>query len=496
MKDAQYNALLNKYNILVARCRELEEQNETNLKHWKEEEDKFKKVEDQARKVCEAILAKDRNEMVLGVNNSWYSTPVVELLARALKSYKAYNQETTKIMNAIQATSETRRAKIESLQDQIQQFLSGNPDYLPAKAEAPLVESDITPSPSAALSDAAPAQYRAAAEAGKIQLIIEEPGDIEVEGEMQSISELIEIGEQTKMLPNAVPIKDSTKKARMLEQKKEESILAHMVDLNELKKRFNDAMWRILEVIGGEGLAKYPDIERSAMEKEPEMVKNKLRTATQQLYRMKVLDQESLNLPLTPRVFIYRLTDIGERLYRSRFEKAPVESEQDKVRREHDNVEHGYGIMDLERVLTESGRYKNIHIFNRRRAIPLPNHRQYIPDIICIPKQGNYTEYIEYERGTHTQEDFNVKCNKMCQVTRYLNFVAPNRQVLLKHLRPQIETWIASRGAESLRNIRIRLSTPTELRTSNINDAWLIMYDLNKGVTAIKDSTQKEGGAS
>lgn len=111
----------------------MEEQNETNLKHWKEEEEKFKKVEDQARKVCEAILAKDRREMVLGVNSSWYSTPVVDLLVRALKSYKAYNQETTKIMNDIQATSETRRAKIESLQDQIQQFLSGNSDYLPAK---------------------------------------------------------------------------------------------------------------------------------------------------------------------------------------------------------------------------------------------------------------------------------------------------------------------------------------------------------------------------
>ena len=493
MKETQYNALLNKYNILVARCRDLEEQNETNLKHWKEEEEKFKKVEDQARKVCEAILAKDRQEMVLGVNSSWYSTPVVDLLVRALKSYKAYNQETTKIMNDIQTTSEKRRARIESLQDQIQQFLSGNSDCLPAKMEESSTDSSSSPPASPNLSEA-PAQYRAAAEAGKIQLIIEEPGDVEAEGDLQPISELIDISEQTKMLPNAVPIKDSTKKARMLEQKKEESILAHMVDLNELKKRFNDAMWNILDIIGSEGLAKYPDIERSAVEKFPEIVKSKLRTATQQLYRMKVLDQEALKLPLTPRVFIYRLTDIGERLYRSRFEKTPVESEADRVRREHDNIEHGYGIIDLEKVLIESGRYKEIHIFNRKRAIPLPNQRQYIPDIICIPKQGHYTEYIEYERGTHTQDDFNVKCNKMCKVTRYLNFVAPNRSVLLKRLRVQIEAWIASRNIESLRNIRIRLSTPMELRTSNINDAWLIVYDLNKGAAAIKDNTQKEGG--
>ena len=127
---------------------------------------------------------------------------------------------------------------------------------------------------------------------------------------------------------------------------------------------------------------------------------------------MKALDQESLYLPLTPKVSVYKLTDIGARLYRKRYDKVPVESEIDRVRKEHDNLEHGYGIMDLERVLSECGRYREVHIFNRSRAITVSGNRKYVPDVVALPVQGNFTEYIEYERGFHTQPDFNAKCNK------------------------------------------------------------------------------------
>lgn len=82
----------------------------------------------------------------------------------------------------------------------------------------------------------------------------------------------------------------------------------------------------------------------------------------------------------------------------------------------------------------------------------------------------------------------------MCKVTRFLNFVAPNRQVLLKKLRPQIESWIQERGADRIKNIHIRLTTPAELRDSDPTNAWLIIYDLNKGTEPVKDGTKKEAG--
>lgn len=489
MSDTQFKTLLSKYNVLLARCRDLEEQNNVNTRHWKAEEERFKQVEDLIRKLCETILAKDHKEMVLGESKSWYSTPVDELIIRAHKSYREYNQETTRILLAIQEEAEKRRMKIEGLEDQIQQYLSGN------VALAPPDELTVEGRDTAAEPARDKTGLTSAAEAGRIELIIEESSDSDMDAEdLSPISELMEISEQSKLTSNAVPVRDSVKKAHALERERENAMMSHLIDLSDLEKRFNDVMVLVLSVIGEKGVAKYPEIEQLVMEADNRLVKNKVRIAVQEMYKMKVLDQEILKLPISPRFFVYKLTDIGVRLYRKRFGKTPAVSEIDRVRKEHDNLEHGYGIMAVEKVLAECGRYKEVHIFNRKRAIPISGDIKYIPDLICIPVKGHYSEYIEYERGTHTQTDFNVKCNKMCKVTRFLNFVAPNRTVVMKRLRPQIDKWIEERGAESLKNIHIRITTPSELRTADINDAWLIVYDLNKGAEPIKDGTRKETG--
>ena len=484
MADTQYKTLLSKYNVAVARCRDLEEQNSVNMRHWREEEERFKKIEDLARKLCEMILAKDHTEMVLGENRSWYSTPVDELIQRAMKSYKAYNQETTRILNAIQDEAEKRRSKIEGLEDQIQQYLAGSGFIAPIGQSKQDDGDELVPA------------VKPGVQAGKIELIIEEDSDGSDEEDVKAISELIEISEQTKLTTNAVPVNDAVQKVRTREKERDNAVMAHMVDLTEFEKRMNDTMWYILFLLGSEGIAKYPEFERRVMGDIPGTVKSKVRIATQELYKMKALDQESLYLPLTPKVSVYKLTDIGARLYRKRYDKVPVESEIDRVRKEHDNLEHGYGIMDLERVLSECGRYREVHIFNRSRAITVSGNRKYVPDVVALPVQGNFTEYIEYERGFHTQPDFNAKCNKMCKVTRFVNFVAPNKTVLMKKLRPQVETWIQERGIESIRNIRVRLTTPSELKNSDPNDAWLIVYDLSKGPEPVKDGTRKEAGTA
>lgn len=481
MADTQYKTLLSKYNVAVARCRDLEEQNNTNMHHWKSEEERFKKVEDLARRLCEMILAKDPREMVLGESSSWYSTPVDELLLRAQKSYKEYNEKTTKLLKAIQGEAEKRRSKIEGLEDQIQQYLTGNGFTAPPAPMAEKSGDELVP------------DIEQNAQTGKIKVIIEEASDGLEKEDVQALSEMLNLNEQTKLTTNAVPINSAVQKARDIERERDNSMMAHLINLAELEKRFNKMMWTVLAAIG-EGIAKYPEIERRILEREPSAAKTKIRTATTELFKMKALDQQSLNLPLTPRVMVYKLTDIGVRLYRKHFEKMPDESEIDRVCKEHDNLEHGYGIMDLEKVLIACGRYREVHIFNRSRAISISENRKYVPDIIARPVKGDFIEYIEYERGHHTQPDFNAKLNKMCKVTRFLNIVAPNRAVLIKKIRPQVDTWIRERGADSIRNIQIRLTTPTELRNSETRNAWLIVYKLSKGTEPVIDGTRKEAG--
>ena len=48
-------------------------------------------------------------------------------------------------------------------------------------------------------------------------------------------------------------------------------------------------------------------------------------------------------------------SEIGVRLFRKKFNMQPVLSETAKIIKEHDNLEHGYSIVDLEKVLMDSG---------------------------------------------------------------------------------------------------------------------------------------------
>jgi hypothetical protein len=490
--DAQYKTLLSKYNVAVARCRDLEEQNRTNTQHWKAEVTELKSDLDSARELCQIILSKDHDEMTIGKGDSFYSTPTAQLITRTIKSYRDYCEGTTNLLKGIHKESERRRAHIESLEDQIKQHIAGNAVEFEISETS---EQEIEKSKKSPEYLGTSKTVKAAAEAGKIDIIIEESKDTEVEidGEMRQVQELVNISEQAKLVPNAVPIRDSAKKVKRIEEARENVAMPHMVNLMDYEKKFTEVMWMILEVIGREGLSKYPEIEKRVKEMDSNLTDSPIRKSTAVLENMKMLSKETLTgLPLTSVVCVYMLTDTGERLYKYKFGKSPVLSEATKVRKEHDNLDHGYGILEMESILRDTGRYKEIRVFNRSRPKELPDGFKYIADIVCVPNNAKFEEYIEYERGNHTQADFNAKCNKMCKFTRYLNFVVPNRDILLKKLKPQVDAWIQSRGQESIRTIKVRLTTPPELKDKNVKNAWIMVYDLSIGVDPVKDFTKKE----
>ena len=486
--DTQYRTLMSKYNVAVARCRDLDEQNRTNSRHWKAEVTELKSDIDAARELCQIILAKDPHEMTVGKGDSFYSTPTAQMIARTVKSYREYCENTINLLKSIHKESEYRRAYIESLEDQINQHVAGNAVEFELAKKTPEPEKPKK----APEYIGTPKAVKAAADAGKIDIIIEESKDaeIEIEGEIRQVQELINISEQTKLVPNAVPIRDSAKKAKRIEEARETAAMPHVVNLVEYEKKFTDVMWLILEVIGGDGLSKYPEIEKRVKEKNQKLTDSPIRKSTTLLENMKMLAKETLTgLPSSPLVCIYTLSDIGMRLYKHKFGSKSVESEAAKVRREHDNLDHGYGIMEMQSILMATGRYKEISVFNRATPKELAGGLKYIADLVCVPLNARYEEYIEYERGHHTQVDFNAKCNKMCKFTRFLNFVVPNRDILLKRLKPQVDTWIKSRGQDSLRNIKVKITTPPELRDKN---EWIMVYDLSEGVEPVKDFTKKE----
>ena len=112
--------------------------------------------------------------------------------------------------------------------------------------------------------------------------------------------------------------------------------------------------------------------------------------------------------------------------------------------REHDNVNHGYAIKDVARILEDSGKYKSVSARRRANTIALGENRRCIPDIVCCG--DGVIDYFEVDCGNHLQSDFNDKCNKLKSITKNLHFIAPTRDDMMDKLKPQIEKWISACG--------------------------------------------------
>ena len=474
-KEYDKEALQSRNNVLQARCRNLEEQAVDSNRQWKEVEMKFKKTEDRIRELCETILAKDRSEMKLGENKSWYDTSTDELIKKTVKSYKKYCLETTSLLKTIQSESESRRAKIESLEQQINRYLGKKSDGVSDD------ENDEDQNDAEQKDEISAADVRGIKLPDNVKVIFEEPGDMDTQEDMKHINELMDVNEQSKMIPNAIPISEPAEKINEILKEKEKKVMSHMVDLNEIEKRIDELMWTVVFIIGSEGISRYTEISKRVLEGDKKKNESQVRKAIQDLFTMGIISRQIFSLPTTPRCKVHKLTDIGDRLYKKKHNKWPVMPELEKVKSAHANAEHGYGIMDVGNILRESKRYKEVNIFNRKSAIEIKDKRKrYIPDIVCVAKDGKYNEYIEYERGTNTQRDFNAKCNKMVYATRYLNFVAQNKGVLNKTIKPQVEEWIKHTGIENLKNIKIRIATASDLKNTDKDYVWRVTYDLSK----------------
>lgn len=111
--------LENQYHMVVARCKDLEEQMRIRQKQWDQREVESKTTEKLMRELCEDILAKDSKEMVLGTDYSWSSIQINELIRKSKQSFTNYIASRTDFMQKLVDQLEERRLEIEGLKDQI-----------------------------------------------------------------------------------------------------------------------------------------------------------------------------------------------------------------------------------------------------------------------------------------------------------------------------------------------------------------------------------------
>lgn len=474
-RDREYDTLLNKYNILVAKYRDVSEQMRVKSDQMAKYEAAHDVIEKHARELCEMILAKDRAEMVLGNNRTWNTFSTDEMIAKAKLGFIKHNQQKTEILNQVMAIAERRGQELDSLKDQLAQMMtSGNIASLTAEQ---MIEKAKSESEKQAAIKKTPATTQEAIKAGQVDCIIEEEEDFE-DGETVAIQDMMDLSVAAKLSPVNAAIKRSCKKTDVMETAQKNSVALHTVDLHKATKEWSECEWFIIEQIGTTGVAKGTDIIELA---ERQFGADKDATIRRSLGKMtdqNILDRLCVSLPRSKKISLYSLSYGGSKIFEERFKKKPVESEISKITKEHDNPEHGYGIMDLRDALTETGKYREVSMMTRNTPFDVVvggRNYKYIPDLVC--KANKYTDYFEYELGKTTQHDFNMKCSKMCQVTKYLNFVAPNQKVAAK-LKSQVDIWIGERGIVSLKDINVRIGTIASLGEDG---KWLVLYRLSQG---------------
>lgn len=483
MSEKEYNILANKYNRLIAQYQNLEETHKNEKEKHRELKDEIKVLEDNMRKLCEEILAKDKSEMVLGTSYSWGGIDTATLINKASFSLKKYNKERAELMKRIAVVAEERGRKIENLQDQISQIMASGTDIVNKTKEDREEEEKA--------KKKLPYEMQQAEKEGKIQTIIVEDGDLgndltdnDIDPNLKTI---LTLNDSLEFTPAKVPVSDTRKKiAKAVEKKEEKKVIAHVINLKDYEDKLNNVAWKIIEIIGSEGLSEYNDIEQRVLESKVSDITSKIRYAMTSIESMCLLQKEQVSLPTKSKFFLFKLSITGSRLYHEKFGKDPVPSQIDIIEAEHDNLEHGYGIMEAANFLQTNPMYKSISTMNRANPLDVGNGLKYIPDIIAVTDK--YTEYFEYERGNTILTDMTAKCNKMLKFTRFLNFIVPNKEIMTNKLIPQLCQFVKTRGIESLKGVRIRITTLKYFRDNKPGsyECWQSEYNMEKGEFIIR----------
>jgi len=279
-----------------------------------------------------------------------------------------------------------------------------------------------------------------------------------------------------------------------VEQERKRVVEAMMVDVGDIRERMNERKWLVLEVIGSTGYYErsqlktaFIDLYKKRSDSDRKITDGGFSYELKNLVDLGALVLDTnIQHPLKSNFGVYSLSEIGKRLYEQQFGKKPVASERDALIAQHDNLEHGLGIKTLKEIMEATGSFSSVTMDRQTNTIRIDDTSTYIPDIIARDKAKGFTMYLEYERDTHNQSNFNIKLNKMAKVTKYLNIVAPNIGTA-EGLIAKVDKWIELRGGhKTLRGIRVRITTLKRLEgAASINDdrSWYAVYHLNESAT-------------
>ena len=479
--EAQFNVLLNKYNRLLAQFNDLKQTSDEKEEKWRELQKSYMQTESSIRSLCEVILAKDKNEMVLGKEYSWSKVEIRALIQKAMLSYKEYNNNRVALMKQMQSELENRRNMIESLQFQITNN-DGKPVVNNSENETPASDTK-KPDDSQNLI---PYKDRQAAQSGGIITeILENENDYDatdeaLEQEMHSLNKAIRMN---KADIGVVQTKTHSKKTQ---KEQNEAVNFVMIGVEKAMKEMTPRMKYVVQALGETGYMETRAIASAAAKRakadDPKLTEQAFVNDLKNKRISSLVLSECIANPLKGKYTVYKLNDIGKAVYKNTFGKDPVVSEFDQCIKDHDNLHHAIGIRELQGILVSSKYFSSVSMKRDDNVIRVNGSTTYIPDIIA-KKQGKVF-YFEYDLGNHTQTDWNAKMNKACLVGKELFIVTDNRDTQNMKLVTKINSWIESRKDDfKIKKQIIRLTTLASLNgVKDIYDDkyWNVIWDLSK----------------
>jgi hypothetical protein len=457
--------------------KELREQIQEKENQWKIIESKNNVDIKHFRELCEKILAKDKREMVLGKEYSWSNLSNGEICEKANKSYDDYNEKKTLNIKLLLSKYQERGEELDGLKASLTRIMNG--EKISKDVLDEIIADPTKTQREEKVKSNADNVYKKAEAEGKIKTIVEEDADIqERKKELEKNNPLMKQNVGYSLSPKTPEIIQSPKKVKYKNDKKQE-----MVDAEIYK-------WYVLEIIGKFGCVLKSEIVDKISSLYDDISKYKVENALKMLSAgQDLLKVTKLAIP-SGQFDLFELGRVGTTIFEHKFRQAPVESYAQTVIKEHDNLEHGYGILLVASSLSKTNRYKKVDCFNRKHPIKVTinkTQRTYIPDIFCVDNNGE-VEYYEYELNNHTKKDFREKCDKMCQVMSILRFVGSNRNVCLG-LKDKVDDWIKKTGLTRLKNIKVEIHSYSSI--SNDEEAP-ICYDLGQSEEAIRNIWEKK----
>lgn len=205
----------------------------------------------------------------------------------------------------------------------------------------------------------------------------------------------------------------------------------------------------VLEIIGKTGVSRNNELKEYIHEEKKyffsggKFLYNEMNSAVKTLKDRQFLDYDQVKLGAKGgyNFAVYELSDIGKAIFYKFTGELPVDSEKQKIMKEHASVEHGYLIKECANAFKDMG--YTVYEDRESCTFKLPDNKRKVFDLV-IEKEGKKS-HIEVERGTHNETDFLDAMDKIYQVTNELYFIAPNEKILYNHTRGNVFKWITKR---------------------------------------------------